>query len=130
MELHKLQILQYCAGPIGHSNTVAGCNFGSGSFAIELPCSAGCQYSIRSPDYLWTSATVTTDDSRAPVIVVGEQIDDVEIFQYLYVLILPNLFYERLCNNSACLIAVSGKRPAENNNLLIYFLFNDNVRKI
>ena len=106
MKLHKLQILQYGTGPVSHCNTIAGCYFRVGGLAIKLTRPSGRQDCICRPDYLGIPEIIVTDNSYAFTLVVGEQINSIEIFQYSDIRILPDFFYECLCDYPPGFIAV------------------------
>jgi hypothetical protein len=106
VELHKLQILQYGPGAVSDSNTISSCNLWICGFTVELACPSGCQDCVCGPDYLEIPVIVVADYSYALVVLIGEQIDSVEVFQYSDIRGLIDFFYKRLCNYPSGFIAV------------------------
>jgi hypothetical protein len=106
VELHKLQILQYDTGAVSHSNTISSCDFRICGFTVELACPSGCQDCVCGPDYLETPVIVAADYSYTLVVIVGKQINSVEVFQYSDIRTLTDFFYKRLCNDPSGFIAM------------------------
>jgi hypothetical protein len=58
MELHELHIANFRAGPVGHSNTVAGCDTRIGSLFVHMAQASGGQLNSGSANRMQASALV------------------------------------------------------------------------
>jgi len=105
VKLDEFEVLKDGSCAVCHSQSVCGSDGGIGGFSIKHSCAAGGEDGVCSPDDLYFAA-VATDDSEAVAVLVGEQIDAVEVFEDFYIGDLFDFFDECFGDDSSCFVAV------------------------